>query len=223
MMLSFHGGSGTLEGEKPLQGLRFGNALLAVSAIVWLAAAIAPVDRAAWLLENIVLAAAVAWVIVTRRKWPLSRTSYLLLFIFFVLHVVGAHYTYSATPLGDWLRGVFHTKRNHYDRLVHFLFGLLTVYPIREQIGGALRISKKSAYVFAFMLIVVISTAYELLEWLAAEIVSTENTFAFVGSQGDMFDSQKDTALAVVGALLGIGVNALFTSRSSRHSLKIRE
>jgi putative membrane protein len=183
---------------------------------IWLVAAIAPADRAAWLLENIVLLAAVCWVIVTQRKWPLSRASYVLLFIFFVLHVVGAHYTYASTPLGDWLQDALNAVRNPYDRLVHFLFGLLMTFPIKDQLRQAARLSERFALWMAFLLIVAISTVYELLEWITAEIVTSDNAYAFLGTQGDPFDSQKDTALALAGALLAIAIITLLKSRGTR-------
>lgn len=191
-------------------------ALLVTAGAIWLIAAIAPADRAAWLLENMVLLAAVAWVIATRRTLPLSRASYVLLFIFFVLHVVGAHYTYSATPLGDWLQGALNAERNPYDRLVHFLFGVLMVYPIKEQLRQAAQLSERAALWMAFLLIVALSTVYELLEWITAEIVTSDNAYAFLGTQGDPFDSQKDTALALAGALLALGVGALLKARRAR-------
>ncbi len=180
---------------------------------IWLVAAIAPADRAAWLLENIVLLAAVVWVLVTQRKWPLSRASYVLLFIFFVLHVVGAHYTYASTPLGDWLQDALNAVRNPYDRLVHFLFGLLMTFPIKDQLRQAAQLSERFALWMAFLLIVAISTVYELLEWITAEIVTSDNAYAFLGTQGDPFDSQKDTALALAGALLAIAIITLLKSR----------
>lgn len=197
----------------------FKSAFLIIAGVIWLVAAIAPTDRAAWLLENIVLMAAVCWVVVTQRKWPLSRASYVLLFIFFVLHVVGAHYTYASTPFGDWLQGALNAVRNPYDRLVHFLFGLLMICPIKDQLRQGAHLSERSALWMAFLLIVAISTVYELLEWITAEIVTADNAYAFLGTQGDPFDSQKDTALAIAGALLAIAIITLLKSRGARQSL----
>jgi len=202
---------GARESKNRVDG--FKSALLMMAGAIWLVAAIAPADRAAWLLENIVLLAAVVWVIVTQRKWPLSRASYVLLFIFFVLHVVGAHYTYASTPFGDWLQDALNAVRNPYDRLVHFLFGLLMTFPIKDQLRQAAQLSERFALWMAFLLIVAISTVYELLEWITAEIVTSDNAYAFLGTQGDPFDSQKDTALALAGALLAIAIITLLKSR----------
>jgi len=210
--------AGARENTSKVDG--FKTALLTMAGAVWLVAAIAPADRAAWLLENIVLLAAVCWVIVTQRKWPLSRASYVLLFIFFVLHVVGAHYTYASTPFGDWLQGALNADRNPYDRLVHFLFGLLMMFPIKDQLRQGAHLSERSALWMAFLLIVSISTVYELLEWITAEIVTSDNAYAFLGTQGDPFDSQKDTALALAGALLAITIITLLKFRRTPIAMK---
>jgi putative membrane protein len=178
--------------------------LLIAGATIWVLAALAPADRIAWALENMLLVVGAGWVIATYRKWRLSNASYLLIFIFFVLHVVGAHYTYSETPPGAWLESLFDTERNHYDRLVHFSFGLLLVSPFREQIERATRLSRRLAWGVGIMIIISLSTLYELAEWAVAELADPHNAIAFLGTQGDVFDSQKDTGLAVLGALIGV-------------------
>ncbi|MGE4063243.1 MAG: DUF2238 domain-containing protein [Rhodospirillaceae bacterium] len=180
------------------------RSLLIAGGAIWLIAAISPVDRSAWILENLLLAVAVAWVVATYRRWRLSSVSYVLIFIFSALHVLGAHYTYSETPVGEWLQSLLGSERNHYDRAVHFLFGLLLVSPFRDQVERALRIRTGAAWGASLLIITALSTGYELAEWLAAVVVSPENAIAFLGTQGDVFDAQKDMALAVAGALLGL-------------------
>lgn len=184
--------------------------LLVAGTAIWIAAAINPFDRSAWLLENMLLAVAVVWVIATHRKWRLTATSYLLIFAFFTMHVLGAHYTYSETPAGDWLKEMLATERNHYDRLVHFFFGLLLVSPFRNQVECATRLSPRGAWGVSILIITGLSTAYELVEWLTAEIVSPGDAAAFLGTQGDVFDSQKDTGLAILGAAFGLTVALIF-------------
>lgn len=182
--------------------------LLFAGSAIWIAASISPLDRATWVLENILLAVGTFWLIGTGRRWRLSHSSYVLVFLFFVLHVAGAHYTYSKMPLGLWLQSVLELERNHYDRLVHLLFGLLLVHPFRNQVMLAARMPGSWGSLVAFLIIVSLSTVYELMEWATAAIVSPDNALAFLGTQGDIFDSQKDTALAVLGA-----VAALITGR----------
>ncbi|MHB1205517.1 MAG: DUF2238 domain-containing protein [Rhodospirillaceae bacterium] len=182
------------------------KALLWVGALLWIALAIAPASRAAWLLENVLAVVGVAWVVGTYRHWRLSETSYGLIFAFFALHAVGAHYTYAKVPLGEWLRTDLSLERNAYDRLVHFCFGFLLVCPFRDQVTRAVRLPPHWGSAIAFMIITSVSTAYELLEWSVIEIVKPEDAVTFLGMQGDVFDAQKDMALAMLGAALGLTV-----------------
>jgi putative membrane protein len=95
----------------------------------------------------------------------------------------------------------------------------LMIYPLRDQIGQAGRLSERWTFFIAFLLIISLSTVYELLEWAAAEVISTQDSFVFVGAQGDIFDAQKDIALAIGGALVGTGISKLLTrGRLPRHS-----
>ncbi len=118
-----------------------------------------------------------------------------------ILHVIGSHYTYAEVPwgvtLGEWLGA----ERNMYDRLVHLLFGVLLVYPIREIFIRTVKISGFRAYFVPFMIVSALSGIYEVIEWGAVEVVDPEAGIAFLGSQGDIWDAQKDMFLAKVGAL----------------------
>lgn len=200
--------------------------LLIGGATIWALAALAPADRIAWALENMLLVVGAGWVVATYRKWRLSKASYVLIFMFFVMHVVGAHYTYSETPAGAWLEPLFGTGRNHYDRVVHFSFGLLLVSPFREQVERATRLGRRSAWGVGIMTIISLSTLYELAEWAVAELADPDNAIAFLGTQGDVFDSQKDTGLAILGALIGmVAAVAAYKFRAHRapkgHSIAI--
>ncbi len=106
--------------------------LLGTYALVWVITAIAPLDRHDWLLENLLVVVAMAVLIGTYRLFPLSDLSYLLITAFLTLHAIGAHYTYSEVPFGFWIQRTFGFARNPFDRIVHFSFGLLMAYPIRE-------------------------------------------------------------------------------------------
>ncbi len=189
---------------------RLERTLLVLGMGTWMVAAIDPVDRATWFLENILLALAVAWIIYTYRKWRLSPISYCLIFIFFLLHVLGAHYTYSVTPVGHWLDIFFGPGRNHYDRAVHFLFGLLLASPFREQVQRATGLRTRTAWGASVLIITSLSSAYELMEWLVAEIARPADAGAFLGLQGDVFDAQKDMGLAILGALISLAIAVFF-------------
>ena len=114
--------------------------LAGVFAVIWVALAINPHDRSAWALENALVLGLGAVLFATRRAFVFSRVSYTLIFLFLCLHTVGAHYTYSLVPYDDWwraltgrtLNSVLGWERNNFDRVVHFSYGLLLAYPIRE-------------------------------------------------------------------------------------------
>jgi len=169
--------------------------------LTWVWAAIEPLDYDDWLLENILVFILIALIFFTGRYFEFSILSYTFITIFMILHVIGSHYTYAEVPwgvtLGEWLG----TERNMYDRLVHLLFGVLFVYPVREM---SVRIAKTKGfwgYFVPFMIISSFAGFYEIVEWTAASVVDPEAGAAFLGSQGDIWDAQKDMLLAIVGSL----------------------
>lgn len=170
----------------------------------WLALAVAPYDRFDWFLENLLVFGFVGLLAATYRRFPLSNLSYLLIAIFLSLHAVGAHYTYSKAPVGWWMTEFLGWERNHYDRVVHFLFGLLCAYPLRETVMRSCRTTGWRAGLLAFAVVLAFSSAYEMLEWGVAMILSPEEAMAFLGTQGDAFDAQKDSTLAAAGAALSL-------------------
>ena len=168
--------------------------------VTWIWAAINPVHPDDWVLENILVMLFVPFVFWISRYFSFSNTSYILVTVFLILHVIGSHYTYAEVPfgvnIGEWL-GV---ERNMYDRLVHLLFGVTFSYPLFEYFHKKLNIKGFPAYYIAFMTISALGGFYEVIEWLAASSVDPEAGDAFLGTQGDIWDAQKDIALAVVGA-----------------------
>jgi putative membrane protein len=148
------------------------------------------------------------------RRFPFSRVSYTLIFLFLCLHDVGAHYTYSQVPYDEWTQALFGMslneamgwERNHFDRLVHLSYGLLLAYPIREVF---LRIANVRGFWGYFLpLDVTMSTSmiFELFEWGAAVLLGGDLGMAYLGTQGDIWDAHKDMALASLGALIAMGV-----------------
>jgi putative membrane protein len=127
--------------------------------------------------------------------------------VFLLLHTVGSHYTYSHVPLGEWVRELFALSRNHYDRLVHFSFGLLLLLPNLElALGPAPGRRPWVHYYLAFATIAWWSVFYELLEWLTAHVVDPAAGTAFLGTQGDAWDSQQDMAVACIGAAAAVAI-----------------
>ena len=190
--------------------------LVALYAVIWTALAIDPVDRHDWMLENALVLLAVLALGASYPVLPLSRISYTLIFLFLSLHAVGSHYTYSLVPYDAWFAALTGSSfnelmgwdRNHFDRLVHFSYGLLLAYPIRELF---LRVADVKGFWGYFLpLDVTMSTSmfYELIEWGAAEFFGGDLGIAFLGTQGDVWDAQKDMALATAGAVIAMGVTA---------------
>jgi len=186
--------------------------LAALFALIWAILAVSPHDRGDWLLENIPLFALVVALVATYRPLPLSRISYTLIALFLVFHAVGAHYTYSLVPWTDWVGALglevdpAGFQRNHFDRVVHFLYGLLLAYPIREVLLRVADLRGVWGYFFPVAITLATSALYELAEWGAAEIFGGDLGVAFLGTQGDVWDAQKDMALAAVGALVAMAI-----------------
>nr|WP_242702775.1 DUF2238 domain-containing protein [Achromobacter sp. SD115] len=193
-------------------------------ALIWTALAIAPHDRADWALENALVLAFGAALFFTRRWFVFSRTSYTLIFLYLCLHAVGAHYTYSLVPYDDWWRALtghgFNSmvgwERNNFDRVVHFSYGLLLAYPIREIFLRVVEVRGFWAYFLPMDVTLSTSALYELLEWGAAATVGSELGAAYLGTQGDIWDAQKDMALAAGGAVIAMAITALVNRRARR-------
>jgi putative membrane protein len=178
----------------------------------WIVLAIEPRDRADWLLENLLAIVFAAVLVASFKRLPLSRISYTTIFLFLCLHTLGAHYTYSLVPYDAWIRALtggslneaMGWERNHFDRLVHFSYGLLLAYPIREVF---LRVVDARGFWGYFLpLDVTMSTSmiFELFEWAVAERVGGDLGMAYLGTQGDVWDAHKDMALASLGAALAM-------------------
>jgi putative membrane protein len=170
-------------------------------ACIWFALAINPASRSDWLLENLLVFAAVPVLFFAYRVFQFSHASYSLIFIFLLLHAYGAHYTYSETPIGNLLRDVFSLERNHYDRFVHLAFGFLLCKPVQELLAYS-RCPRRPSFWISPLLLLAGSSVYEIIESVAAVISSPELGAMYLGSQGDIWDAQKDIALGWGGAAL---------------------
>ncbi len=173
--------------------------------VIWALLAINPVYREDWLMENILVFAGVPFLFWLDRRSPLSGLSYTLIFIFMVLHTYGSHYTYSETPAGRMVSDWLGLERNHYDRFVHFLWGFLLTIPLFEIFRK--KVSRKRLvldFIFAGSILLTFGVAYEFMEWAAAVVVAPEAGTAFLGTQGDVWDAQKDLLMNVVGTFAAI-------------------
>jgi putative membrane protein len=183
-------------------------------AVIWALLAMAPLDRHDWALENLlVLAAAIAFLWL-RKSLALSKTSSTLIFVFLSVHEIGAHYTYSEVPYDRWaealfgvtINEIFGFTRNHFDRLEHFFYGALLAYPMREAYIRAQMLKGRLTYSIPITITLAFSAMYEIFEWWAAEIAGGDLGVAYLGSQGDVWDAQKDMGLAGVGSILAMAI-----------------
>jgi len=184
--------------------------LLGLFIVFWIALAIHPHDRSDWLLENALTAMTLPLLIFTRRKLRFSNFAYGCIFAFLCLHTIGSHYTYSLVPYDEWWRAfaghglneALGFERNHYDRFVHFMYGVLIVVPSLELFIAYAPPKKFWRVVMPVCFIMAHSVIYEMIEWLAALMVAPELGQAYLGTQGDPWDAQKDMALATSGAIV---------------------
>lgn len=212
------------------QGYGFRLVLLGIFLATWAWAAWKPLHPDDWLLENYMVFFWVPVLVITARFFRLSQISYGLITLFMCLHVIGSHYTYAEVPFGDVLQVWWGGERNMYDRLVHFCFGLLLAYPVREVLVRIAQLRGFWAYFFPIDITFSISAIYEIIEWKAATLVAPELGLAFLGTQGDVWDAQKDMLLAGIGAIIAmmivLVINLWLNSNASteiRDSLRVRQ
>lgn len=172
--------------------------------VVWILAAIEPLYPRDWLLENLLVLIWSALLVATYRRFQFSTLCYGLFIAFLSLHLAGSHYTYAETPFGFWMQDWFGFERNHYDRLVHFCFGLLLACPMREILLRRAGLNSSWSYFITLNCIMAFSAVYEIIEALTAVVVSPELGAAYLGSQGDEWDAQKDAGLALLGAMVAM-------------------
>ena len=148
------------------------------------------------------------------RRWPLSTPALACVALFFALHTLGGRYAYSNVPYDDWARALtgsslsdaFGWTRNHYDRLVHFAFGALSVIPVAEiarRWGG---LGRRGAMLAVLGWVLGLSALYEIFEWLLTIVAAGETADRYNGQQGDIWDAQKDMAFATLGAILVLAI-----------------
>ena len=155
------------------------------------------------------------------RRWPMSTASVACIVAFMALHTLGGRYAYSNVPYDDWARALTGSTlsdamgwtRNHYDRLVHFAFGALSVVPVAEiarRWGG---LGPRGAAIAVLGWVLAISCLYEIFEWLLTIVAAGETADRYNGQQGDIWDAQKDMALATLGAILVMAMGPIVRNR----------
>lgn len=196
----------------PLVRRRLPLVLIGIYALYWAALAIAPRFRQDWLLENLLVIIAAPLLVLLYRRVQLSNAACFALFAFFCLHALGAHYTYSEVPYDTWAQSLvgrsvdesFGFERNQFDRLVHFLYGLLITPAAIALLDARAPQQGIWRWLLPWLFMVSHATIYELIEMVAALAFGGELGQAYLGTQGDVWDAQKDSALAAIGAAIAV-------------------
>jgi putative membrane protein len=198
-----------------MRGVRtFHLALLAIVAIVFAWSGWHPHDRFTWWLEIAPGLAGLAILLATYRRFQFTTFCYALIALHICVLCVGGHYTYARVPLFDWLRPIFHWQRNHYDRLGHFLQGFVPAIIAREVIIRLDILNRKKWLPFLVVSVcLAISAFYELIEWWMA-VTSGGAANDFIGSQGDVWDTQEDMCMALIGAVCALAFFSHFHDRA---------
>ena len=163
--------------------------------------AINPHDRADWALENIFPISQLIAVVISYRYFKFTRLSYYMIFVYLFVQSWGGHFTYAEAAPFNWIRDHFHLSRNHYDRLAHFMLGFLLGIPIREILMAVIQTSRRWMAFLTASIVLAIGAFYEFIEWWVAVLVTPNLGNAFLGTQGDVWDTQWDMFLALVGAV----------------------
>jgi putative membrane protein len=172
-----------------------------VTAILLVVSGIGPKDRYTWFLEVAPILVAVPILVLTARRFPLTPLAYRLIALHAVVLMVGGHYTYAEVPFGFWVRDLFGFARNHYDRLGHFVQGFVPAILVREVLRRKTPLPPGGWLFFLTTCVcLAISAGYEFVEWGTA-LLSGEAAMAFLGTQGDVWDTQWDMFLALLGSL----------------------
>lgn len=188
----------------PTSGRRLHIALLASFIAILILTVIRPKDLFTWFLESFPAMIGAAILFATYRRFQWTTLVYLLMWMHAIILVVGGHYTYAEVPLFNWIRDAFHLSRNHYDRVGHFAQGFVPAMIAREFLlrRSPLRRGKLLTYIIVSICLA-ISAAYELLEFGVSVLTGSAGD-AFLGTQGDIWDTQKDMLMALVGSITAL-------------------
>lgn len=185
--------------------------LLVLYIIIWIMAAINPNYRVIWMEENILPVIFVLFLVFTYKKFRFSNLSYTFIFIFFVLHTIGEHYSYPEVPLFNLIKDQYGLSRNYYDRVVHFSFGLLFFFPFYEVLTRIFNVPKGwRALILTLFIILSMKAGFEIFEYGGVALVhNTLTSNNYLGEQGDSWDSVKDMTCGFVGAIISFTIMSI--------------
>ena len=173
-----------------------------------------PHSRAVWIAEIVPAIGILVLIWIVSRRFTFSNIAYMLMFIWLALHTVGAKYTFAEVPF-DWFNELIGSERNNFDRVAHFSIGLYA-FSIAEYVHQTKLMAKIPATLFALFAIMSLAAAYEIIEWWYAVLAGGDEGIAFLGSQGDIWDAQKDMLCDTLGAVTSL---LLFLALTRRHSV----
>lgn len=183
---------------------KFPHILLGIYGILFLALAVNPVDRMTWFVENLTVWIILAFIVgLYLGRVRFSNTAYALMAVLVYLHTIGGHFTFAMVPF-DWVTDFFGFERNHYDRIAHFSVGFYA-FPIAEWLWKK-KLVKNDFLLASYPIFTIASIAmgYELIEWIYAALANPEAGMAYLGSQGDIWDAQKDMLADTLGAIVAV-------------------
>lgn len=175
--------------------------LLGIYSILFIILAFNPIDRPTWFAENLTVWIVLGAILVLYfRKIQFSNLAYGLMFVFIYLHTIGGHYTFAFVPF-DWVTNLFDFERNHFDRMAHFSVGFYAFAMAEWLYAKKLVANKFLLFTYPVFTIATIAMSYELVEWIYAAEANLEAAMAYLGSQGDIWDAQKDMLSDTLGAI----------------------
>ena len=186
----------------PFTKNNFYKIIAALFVIIWIAFYATAIDKTDWWIENILVFIFIVVLAATQKHFLFSDVSLLFLFLFLFVHIYGAQAAYTHNALGEFFRDTWHLKRNPYDRIVHFSFGLLLAYPTVDLLYNKFKVPQKWVGTITNMGILCLATIFELIEWGVSEFTTKETGETYVATQGDVWDAQKDIILACIGSMI---------------------
>lgn len=186
----------------PFKSNRLLNVYVILFLIFWLSTLVGTTDIKNWMMENTLVIIFLSIISYSHRFFKFSDLTYTFIFIYLSLHIYGAMYTYAENPFGYWMKDFFHFQRNHYDRIVHFSFGFMLAYPMRDFFMNKMKFPNWVCWLLPIEITLSFSCLYELIEWAVADVFFPEQGIAYLGTQGDIWDAQKDMFMAFCGAVI---------------------
>ncbi|OCH33231.1 hypothetical protein A6E13_12585 [Aliivibrio fischeri] len=186
--------------------------LTSLYSVIFLFSAFEPVSRAVWFAEIIPALLILAGIFYMATRFQFSKTALVFMFIWLCLHTIGAKYTFADVPF-DWFNNLIGSERNNFDRVAHFSIGFYA-YPIAEYLIKTKKCSTPLAMAFGLFTLMSVAAGYEIIEWWYAVIAGGDEGIAFLGSQGDIWDAQKDMLCDTTGSLFALLI--LFFQRNNR-------